>query len=113
MPPPLLAPSGVLAHTYSQPRAARRWGGAPRPAAHRPRSNPSADPLAVLRSVLASARRAGYPFEQTWAIGAEAALSYMTEQQARQWWAALTATERAWADAYARRAARLEALTRG
>lgn len=76
------------------------------------RTNPSADPLAVLRSVLASARRAGYPFEQAWSIGAEAALSYMTRRRAEEWWEALTDTERAWADAYAGEDSRLEALTR-
>jgi hypothetical protein len=72
--------------------------------------NPSADPLAVLRAVLASARRAGYSFKEAWAIGAEAALSYMTTRQARGWWDALDATERAWADAYARSGSRLDAL---
>jgi hypothetical protein len=74
------------------------------------RSNPNADPLAVLRAVLASARRAGYPFGEAWALGAEAALSYMTSSRAREWWEALSSTERAWADAYARRASKLDAL---
>jgi hypothetical protein len=66
----------------------------------------------VLRRVLGSARRAGYPFEQAWAIGAEAALSYMSERRAEEWWEALSATEREWAEAYARQRSRLEALTR-
>jgi hypothetical protein len=76
------------------------------------RSNPSADPLAVLGRVLASARRAGYPFGEAWALGAEAALSYMTSSRAGEWWEALTATERAWADAYAGRDSRLDDLRR-
>lgn len=98
-------------------RAGRRTGRdappEPGPLARRltgSRANPNGDPLAVLRRVLASARRAGYPFEQAWAIGAEAALSYMTQRQAREWWHALTETERAWADAYARRGSRLADL---
>ncbi len=53
--------------------------------------NPSTDPLAVLRTVLASARRAGYPFEQAWAIGAEAALGYTNERRAHEWWDTLAA----------------------
>ena len=70
------------------------------------------DPLGVLRTVLASARAAGYPFGEAWVIGAEAALSYMPSRQAREWWDALTATERAWADAYAQRGSKLDALRR-
>lgn len=58
--------------------------------------------MAVVRTVLASARRAGMPFGEAWAIGAEAALSYMTARKAREWWEALNEAERAWADAYAR-----------
>lgn len=76
------------------------------------RAEQHADPLAVLRLVLASARRAGYSFPEAWAIGAEAALSYMGERKAREWWEALTATERAWADAYARDGSRLAELQR-
>ena len=74
--------------------------------------NPSADPLAVLRRVLASARRAGYPFGEAWALGAEAALSYMNARKAEEWWAALNETERAWADAYAQTGSLLAALKR-
>jgi hypothetical protein len=74
------------------------------------RVNPSADPLAVLCAVLAAARRAAYSFEEAWAIGAEAALSYMTTRQAQEWWAALDPTECSWADAYARRGSRLGAV---
>lgn len=73
-------------------------------------AEPSADPLAVLRRVLVSAREAGYPFGEAWAIGAEAALSYMSERRAREWWDTLTGTERAWADAYGRRTSRLAEL---
>ncbi len=36
----------------------------------------------------------------------------MTRRQAEEWWETLTATERVWADAYARRDARLAGLTR-
>jgi hypothetical protein len=43
------------------------------------------DPLTVLRLVLASARRAGYPFEEAWAIGAEGALSHMSRRRAEEW----------------------------
>lgn len=71
---------------------------------------PVADPLSVLGVVLASARRAGYPFEEAWAIGAEVALSYMSLREAREWWDTLNATERAWSDAYARRGSRLADL---
>jgi len=67
--------------------------------------NASADPLAVLGVVLASARRAGYPFGEAWALGAEAALSYMSRTKAREWWDALSATEKAWSQAYAGEAA--------
>lgn len=74
------------------------------------RAEPSPDPLGVLRHVLASARGAGYPFGEAWAIGAEAALSYMSDRRAREWWEALTATEHAWADAYAREGSRLAEL---
>lgn len=73
-------------------------------------TNETTAPLPVLRTVLASARRAGYSFEEAWTIGAEAALSYMTTRSAREWWDALTATEREWADAYARRGSNLAAL---
>ena len=76
------------------------------------RSEQRAEPLAVLRLVLASARRAGYPFGEAWVIGAEAALSYMGERKVREWWEALDATERAWADAYARAGSRLAELRR-
>lgn len=72
----------------------------------------SPDPLAVLRTVLASARRAGYPFGEAWSISAEVALSYMGHGQAREWWEALDATERAWAQAYAREGSRLAELRR-
>jgi hypothetical protein len=58
-----------------------------------------------------SARLAGYPFEEAWAIGAEAALSYMSDRKAQEWWDALTATEQAWVDAYALRGSRLADLT--
>jgi len=61
----------------------------------------------VLRTVLASARSAGYPFGEAWALGAEAALSYMSTTKARDWWDALSATEHAWAAAYAREGSRL------
>jgi hypothetical protein len=44
-------------------------------------------------------------------VGAEAALSYMSERKAQEWWDALTATEQAWADAYALRGSRLADLT--
>ena len=64
-----------------------------------------------MRLVLASARRAGYPFEEAWAIGAEAALSHMSDRRAREWWETLTATERAWADAYGRERSRLAEFT--
>jgi len=74
------------------------------------RAHPDADPLAVLGVVLASARRAGYPFEEARAIGAEVALSYMSPREAREWWDTLDATERAWSDAYARRGSRLADL---
>lgn len=77
------------------------------------RSNPEGDPLGVLRRVLSAARKAGYPFDQAWAIAAEAALSYMSERRAREWWEALSSTERAWADAYAKKRSRLEALRQG
>ena len=66
------------------------------------RAQPCPDPLAILRLVLASAQRAGYPFGEAWTIGAEAALSYMSRSRAEQWWEALSATERAWAAAYQR-----------
>jgi len=65
----------------------------------------------VLRSVLASARQAGYPFGEAWALGAEAALSYMTTTKAREWWDALTATEHERAAAYAREGSRLAEFT--
>lgn len=88
------SPTSAECETGSDPLARRLTGE---------RTNPSGDPTAVLRAVLGSAWRAGYPFEQAWAIGAEAALFYMTTRQAREWWDALDATERAWAEAYARR----------
>lgn len=75
------------------------------------RSNPSPEPLDVMRRVLASARAAGYPFEQAWAISAEAALSYMSPRAAADWWDALDATERAWASAYRGDGSRLADLT--
>ena len=62
--------------------------------------------------MLASARRAGYPFEEAWAIGAEVALSYMSPREAREWWDTLDATERVWSDGYARRGSRLADLQR-
>jgi len=65
-----------------------------------------------LGAVLASARSAGYPFGEAWALGAEAALSYMNPGTAREWWDALSATEHAWSRAYARERSRLEALQR-
>jgi hypothetical protein len=65
----------------------------------------------VLRAVMDAARSAGYPFEEVWAVGAEAALSYMSERKAEESWDALTATEQAWADAYALRGSRLADLT--
>lgn len=71
------------------------------------RTDRSADPLAVMRRVLVSAREAGYPFGEAWAIGAETALSYMSDRKAREWWEALTATERPWAQAYHREGSRL------
>jgi hypothetical protein len=73
-------------------------------------TNPDPDPLPAMRLVLTAARTAGYPFEEAWAVAAEAALSYMTERQAREWWNALSETERAWAEAYAREESRLAAL---
>ena len=76
------------------------------------RASPAApDPLAVLRTVLASARRAGMPFGEAWALAAEAALSYMNPGTAREWWDALTATEQAWSRAYARERSRLAEFT--
>lgn len=36
----------------------------------------------------------------------------MSDRRAEEWWEALTATERAWADAYALNGSRLEALRR-
>lgn len=75
------------------------------------RVNPNPDPYAVMRIVLAAGRRAGYPFGEAWAVAAETGLSYMSDRRAAEWWETLTATERAWADAYARRLSRLESLT--
>jgi len=69
------------------------------------------EPLSVLGTLLVAARRADLPFGEAWALGAEAALSYMNRRTAEQWWEALSATERAWADAYARRGSRLAAFT--
>lgn len=74
------------------------------------RAHPSADPLAVMRLLLTTARRAGMPFGEAWALAAEAALSYMSERKAEEWWETLSSTERAWADAYARRDSLLAAL---
>lgn len=50
------------------------------------------------------------PFGEAWAVAAETALSYMSDRQAKEWWDALDHTERAWANAYARRESRVEAL---
>lgn len=63
-----------------------------------------------MRVVLAAGRRAGMPFGEGWAIAAETTLSYMSERKAKEWWDALDHTERAWADAYARRDSRLADL---
>lgn len=60
--------------------------------------------------MLASARLAGYAFEEAWTIGAEVALSYMADRAAWEWWETLDATERVWADAYALRKSRLAVL---
>lgn len=65
----------------------------------------------MLGRVLLAARRADMPFGEAWALGAETALSYMNRQTAEQWWEALSSTERAWADAYARRGSRLAAFS--
>lgn len=70
------------------------------------------EPLSVLGRLLVAARRADMPFGEAWALGAEAALSYMTSSRAREWWEALSSTERAWADAYARRGSKLDGLRR-
>jgi len=37
----------------------------------------------------------------------------MTSSKAREWWDALNATERAWADAYTGHGSKLDALKRG
>lgn len=74
------------------------------------RTNPATDPLAVLRRVLELARRAGFPFEQAWPLGAEAALSYLSSRRAEEWWEAMSATERAWAEAYTARPSSLAKL---
>lgn len=107
-PTPEPSPKPAKAEATSEPAPAdplaRRLTGS--------RASPHAEPLAVMRRVLASARRAGYPFGEAWAIGAEAALSYMSDRKAREWWEALTATERAWADAYACDGSRLAELRR-
>ena len=105
-----------------EPTAAPRPGRAeaesapsPDPLARRLTGSPAdqhADPLAVLRLVVASAREAGYPFGEAWTIGAETALSYMSDRKAVEWWETLTATEQAWADAYARDGSRLAELRR-
>jgi hypothetical protein len=73
---------------------------------------PVPEPLAVVRLLLHSARRAGFPFEQAWALAAEAALSHMPPRAARSWWDVLDATERGWSAAYHGNADRLAELHR-
>jgi hypothetical protein len=63
-------------------------------------TNPSPDPLGVVRTILLAARRAGFTFETAWTLAAEAALSYLTERQAREWWDVLSATEDGWRSAW-------------
>lgn len=70
------------------------------------------DPLPLFRSILATARCAGFEFGDAFQLAAEAVLSYMTEAEAREWWSALSETEQAWADAYLRRPSPLAALPR-
>ncbi len=59
-----------------------------------------------------AARRAGFPFEQAWALAAEAALSHMPPGAARSRWDVLDATERGWSAAYRGNADRLAELRR-
>ena len=73
---------------------------------------PVPEPLAVVRLLLYAARRAGFPFEQAWALAAEAALSHMPPRDARSWWDVLNATEHEWAAAYEREGSRLDELAR-
>jgi hypothetical protein len=72
---------------------------------------PEADPLLVLRVILAAARQADYPFPIAWEIASEAALSYLPDLDATDWWRALSETEQAWSDAYARRRSGLAELS--
>ncbi len=46
------------------------------------------------------ARRAGFSFEDAWRVATVTALHHMSDRRASEWWDALSATERAWADAY-------------
>ena len=73
---------------------------------------PTPEPLALVRLILTSARRAGLPFEEAWRLAAEAALSYMSDRRAEEWWDVLAWGRSAWADAYEGRRSRFAAFPR-
>jgi len=73
---------------------------------------PVPEPLAVVRLLLHAARRAGFPFDQAWALAAEAALSHMPPGAARSWFDVLDGTQDAWSAAYHGNADRLAELRR-
>lgn len=70
-----------------------------------------ADPLPTVRTILTTARAAGFPFRRAWAVATEAGLSYLPPKNAREWWDVLDDTEDDWADAYVRRGDALRGLT--
>lgn len=61
---------------------------------------PTSDVFALVRVLLLSAQRAGFPFEEAWRLALAAALTYMPDKKADDWWDVLWSTRQAWADAY-------------
>jgi hypothetical protein len=65
-----------------------------------------------VRVLVVSAWRAGFTFEEAWRLALEAALSYMPDKKADDWWDVLWSTRQAWADAYLDRRSPLSILPR-